>query len=50
MDPVSLEKIGKLLVSLLKKKYLLERTDLELEWRPLYEMYKHWEDSSAAVR
>ena len=50
MDPVTLETIAKLLVSLLKKKYLLSREDLILPWKPLYELYHFWEDSSAAVR
>ena len=50
MDPVSLESIAKLLVSLLKKKYLLPREDLILDWKPLYELYHFWEDSSAAIR
>ena len=35
---------------LIKKKYLLKRTDLELNWRPLYEAYYFWEESSASIR
>jgi hypothetical protein len=36
--------------ALLKKKYLLSRTDLVLEWEPLFQLYWFWEDSSLALR
>lgn len=37
VDPLSLEKFCKILISLVKKKYLLVGSDLILDWRPLYE-------------
>ena len=37
VDPLSLEKFGKILISLVKKKYLLVDANLILDWRPLYE-------------
>jgi hypothetical protein len=36
--------------ALLKKKYLLSRSDLVLEWEPLFQLYWFWEDSSLALR
>jgi hypothetical protein len=36
--------------ALLKKKYLLSRADLVLEWEPLFQLYWFWEDSSLALR
>ena len=35
---------------MLKKKWLLSRSDLVLPWRPLYEMFHFYEESSVAVR
>ncbi len=50
MDPVSLTQVGRVLVALVKKKYLLSREDITLDWKRLFDLYYHWEDSSAAVR
>ena len=50
LEPITIEKICKVLVILLKKKYLLDRNELTLDWRSLYELYHYWEDSSLAVR
>jgi hypothetical protein len=36
--------------ALLKKKFLLTRKDLVLEWEPLFHLYWFWEDSSLALR
>ena len=48
--PITLEKACKVLVILLKKKYLLTREDVEADWIALYDIYHYWEDSSHAVR
>ena len=50
LEPITIEKTCKVLVILLKKKYLLNREDLTLDWIPLYELHHYWEDSSLAVR
>ena len=50
LEPITLEKICKVLIILLKKKYLFTREDLTLDWVPLYDLYHYWEDSSFAVR
>ena len=50
LEPITIEKICKVLIILLKKKYLLNREDLTLDWLCLYELYHYWEDSSLAVR
>lgn len=50
MDPLLLDEIAKVLVTVLKKKYLLSRKDLQLDWKPLFDVYKHYEDSSGAMR
>ena len=39
-----------MLSALLKKKYLLTRSDLVLDWKPLFALYEYWEDSSLALR
>jgi len=49
-DPVSLDKFAKVLFALLKKKYLIPRSELILDWGPLFTLYQFWEDSSPAVR
>ncbi|KAG1668701.1 Proteasome activator complex subunit 4 [Nymphon striatum] len=41
LDPFCLEKFCDTLFFLLKKRKLLKRTDLELPWRPLYEVYNN---------
>ena len=50
VDPVSLEKYGKVLISLTKKKYLLSETNLILDWKPLYKLIYKYEDSSESAR
>ena len=48
-----IEKICKILNTLLKKKYLIPRKDtpeLVIQWRPLYDMLYKWEQSSGAIR
>jgi len=50
VDTVSADKFAKVLSALLKKKYLLTRKDLILEWKPLFDLYAYWEDSSLALR
>jgi argininosuccinate lyase len=42
--------IAKVLITVLKKKYLLSRKDLQLDWKPLFDVYRHYEDSSGAMR
>uniref|UniRef100_A0A0K2T807 Proteasome activator complex subunit 4 n=1 Tax=Lepeophtheirus salmonis TaxID=72036 RepID=A0A0K2T807_LEPSM len=50
-DPVTLENVSKILVYLLKKKYLLSKDrTLVLPWKPLFKMYYFWEHSNAASR
>jgi len=49
-EPTALDKHAKVLTALLKKKYLVPRRELELDWRPLFALLEHWEDSSPAVR
>ncbi len=39
-DPSLLEKAGNVLIKLLKRRELLEPSDLALEWRPLYVVYE----------
>ena len=50
MDPVSLDKYAKVLYALIKKKYLVPRTHLILDWRPLWELFRFWDDSSFSMR
>ena len=50
LDLYCIEKLCKVVSTLLKKKYLLSRKDLVIEWRPLYELHLKWESSSLAVR
>ena len=50
VDPLNVEKYGKLLISMVKKKYLLLKANLILDWKPLYKLIYKYEDSSAAIR
>ena len=50
VDAVSLDKYAKVLSTLIKKKYLIPRSELVLDWLPLFELYQFWEDSSVAMR
>lgn len=50
IDPLNLEKFGKLYISLVKKKYLLTPANLILDWKPLYKLIYKYEDSSASAR
>ena len=50
VDPLNLDKYGKLLVSLCKKKYLLSDANLILDWKPLYKLLYRHEDSSSSAR
>jgi proteasome activator subunit 4 len=50
VDPHILDKHAKVLSALLKKKYLIPRSELQLDWRPLFQLLQSWEDSSPAVR
>ena len=50
VDPVSLDKYAKVLITLCKKKYLLSGADLFLDWKPLYKLIYKYEDSSEAAR
>ena len=50
VDPLNIEKFGKLLISMVKKKYLLLKANLILDWKPLYKLIYKYEDSSAALR
>jgi proteasome activator subunit 4 len=50
VDPLNIEKYGKLLISMVKKKYLLLKANLFLDWKPLYKIVFKYEDSSAALR
>lgn len=50
MDPSNLNLAAKTVICLLKKWYLLTRRELELPWRPLFKVFRYWEDSSYANR
>ena len=50
VDPVSLDKYAKVLYALIKKKYLIPRSQLIIDWKPLFELYSSWEDSSLSMR
>ena len=49
VDPVSLDKFAKVLYALIKKKYLIPRSHLILDWRPLWELFRFWDDSSFSM-
>ncbi|CAH1108407.1 unnamed protein product [Psylliodes chrysocephalus] len=38
LEPTRINKCATMLIQLLKKKYLLTRDDLQLDWRPLYDL------------
>ena len=50
VDPVSLDKFAEVLCVLTKKRHLLPRAELTLDWVPLFELYQFWEDSSVSMR
>lgn len=50
IDPISLDKFAKVLFALIKKKFLVPRSQLILDWVPLYEMFHMWDDSSVSMR
>ena len=50
IDPLNVDRYGKILISFVKKKYLLTNANLILDWKPLYKILFHYEDSSAALR
>jgi proteasome activator subunit 4 len=50
VSPLDLIKYGEILVSLVKKKYLIVNSGLVLDWKPLFELLYKYEDSSEAAR
>ena len=50
VDPLTLDKFAKVLYALIKKKYLIPRSLLVLDWRPLYELYHYWDNCSLSLR
>ena len=47
---MSLDKYAKVLYALIKKKYLVPRSQLIIDWKPLFELYQFWDDSSVSMR
>lgn len=50
VDPLNLDKYGKMLISMTKKKYLLTSANLILDWKPMFKTLHKYEDSSDAAR
>jgi len=40
VDPQILDKFAKVLSALLKKKYLVPRSELQLDWKPLFDLFQ----------
>lgn len=50
LSPLDVENVAKILNTLLKKTYLIHRSQLTLPWRPLFDLYYYWEESAWATR
>ena len=40
LDPFLVNRTANVLITLMKKRELLTPTDIQIEWRPLYELYE----------